>query len=96
MSTTDPAVAVHPPARKPVVTWVLLLAGLGIILLLPERAGSGSTRPLWIFTLPVLLGWAGAVFALRAGHYWWFLLSAVWGAGLIQALVLVTTLIGGP
>ncbi|MEG9249985.1 hypothetical protein V6S67_17990 [Arthrobacter sp. Soc17.1.1.1] len=34
-----------------------------VVLLLPDWTGSGDTRRVWVFTVPVLLGLAGAVIA---------------------------------
>lgn len=81
---------------RPFVTWALMLGALVIVLALPDWSGSGAIRPLWISALPLILGLVGAVFALKGGHPWWAGISALWGFVLIQALVVVITLISGP
>ena len=69
---------------------------LATILLLPDWAGTGGARPIWLFALPIVSGLVGAGFAAQSGHLWWALISALWGFFLIQATVMVLTLIGGP
>lgn len=81
---------------RPVTTWVLMSLAAIIVLLLPDWTGSGAIRPLWLFSVPVLLGIVGAVFALKNRRPWWAALSALWGFLLIQALIIATTLISGP
>lgn len=82
---------------RPVTTWVLmLLAAVVVLLLLPDWTGSGVLRPISLFSVPVLLGVVGAVFALKDGRPWWAVMSALWGFLLIQVLIVATTLISGP
>lgn len=81
---------------RPVTTWVLMSLAAIIVLLLPDWTGSGVVRSLWLFSVPVLLGIVGAVFALKNRRPWWAALSALWGFLLIQALIIATTLISGP
>ena len=66
------------------------------VLLLPDWAGSGTPRPIWVFAIPVLLGLTGAAFALKDKHPWWAAASALWGFILIQILVVTITLLSGP
>jgi len=87
------------PARahhRPVITWALMALALGVVLFIPDWAGSETNRPLWLFAIPIVLGIAGAGFALRARRVWWALASALWGFALIQLLIVVVTLVGGP
>lgn len=81
---------------RPVTTWVLMSLAAVVVLLLPDWTGSGVLRPLWLFSVPVLLGIVGAVFALKDGRPWWAAMSALWGFLLIQVLIVATTLIRGP
>ncbi|THJ66486.1 hypothetical protein E8P82_08485 [Arthrobacter echini] len=85
-----------PQARRPVITWAFMVAALIIVLLLPDWAGTGNNRPIWIFALPPLLGIIGAGFAIRGEHPWWAVASALWGFFVIQAIIVGVTLIGGP
>lgn len=94
-SAADQVEEASVPSR-PVTTWVLMFLAAVVVLLLPDWTGSGALRPLWLFSVPVLLGVAGAVFALKAGHLWWAVIAALWGFLLIQALIIATTLISGP
>lgn len=87
------------PVGRPVPTWALLAAAVvatGFIPLVPAAGSVTSPLPLTFLLLPVLLGWIGAVFAVRSRHYWWAGIAFVWGFLLVQALIVVTTLIGGP
>jgi hypothetical protein len=79
-----------------IVTWVFMLLGLVVILLLPDWFGYGGNRPVWLFGLPIAFGVMGSIFALVARRPWWAIFSAMWGLFLIQALVVVITLVGGP
>lgn len=96
MSSADHADHQAPRTTKPVFTWVLMLLAVIVVLLFPDWTGSGAPRPIWVFAVPVVLGLIGAVLALRARHPWWAVVSALWGFVLIQALVVVITLISGP
>lgn len=96
MWTTKAPDGTHPPASGHKTTWVLMVLALVAVLLLPDWTASGASRPIWLLALPIVLGLAGAVFALRGRHYWWALASAAWGFVLIQVLVVVITLAGGP
>ena len=73
-----------------------MLSAAIVVLLLPDWIDSGVLRPVWIFSMPVLLGIIGAVFALKDRCPWWAAMSALWGFLLVQVLVVATTLIGGP
>ena len=66
------------------------------ILLLPDWAGTGDARPIWLFAFPIVLGLVGSGLAAQSGHFWWALISAFWSFFLIQATVIVLTLVGGP
>ncbi|MHA7268962.1 hypothetical protein [Arthrobacter sp. HLT1-20] len=84
------------PTGKPIVTWAFMALATVVVLLMPDWSGSGSTRPLWLFLVPIALGIAGAAFALRSRHIWWAMISGLWGFALIQGLVLLVTLVSGP
>lgn len=84
------------PTNRPFATWGLMALAAIIVLLLPDGTGSGNLRPVWVFLIPILLGLAGAALALKRGHLWWAVGSALWGFVLLQALIVATTLISGP
>jgi uncharacterized membrane protein len=94
-SAADQGDETHAPSR-PITTWVLMFLATVLTLLLPDWTGSGALRPIWLFSVPVLLGIVGAVFALKDGRPWWAAMSALWGFLLIQAVIVATTLISGP
>ncbi|MBG6192067.1 hypothetical protein IWX64_003036 [Arthrobacter sp. CAN_A212] len=96
MTYADHADHQEPRATRPVATWVLMLLAFAVVFFLPDWAGSGTPRPIWVFTIPILLGLTGAAFALRTRHPWWAATSALWGFVLIQVLVVTITLISGP
>lgn len=96
MPPADPADRPAPRAAAPVVTWAMMFLAMIVVVLLPDRAGSGDPRPIWALATPALLGLVGAVFALRGRHPWWAAISALWGLFLIQVLIVVATLISGP
>ncbi|MHA7142647.1 hypothetical protein ACX80T_14040 [Arthrobacter sp. Sr33] len=96
MSSADHADYQAPRTAKPVFTWALMLLAVIVVLLFPDWTGSGATRPIWVFAVPVVLGLIGGALALRARHPWWAVASALWGFVLIQVLVVVITLISGP
>jgi hypothetical protein len=63
-STTDQVEEASAPSR-PVTTWALMFLAAVVIVLLLDWTGSGALRPLWLFSVPVLLGIVGAVLALK-------------------------------
>lgn len=73
-----------------------MLLTVVIVLLLPDWAGTGAPRPLWVLATPAILGLIGAAFALKSGHLWWAAASALWGFVLLQILIIAVTLISGP
>lgn len=95
MSAVEPSGS-NASRKKPLATWALMFLAVVFILLLPDWAGTGGARPIWLFALPIVSGLVGAGFAAQSGHLWWALISALWGFFLIQATVMVLTLIGGP
>lgn len=96
MSFADHADHPSPRAARPVATWVLMLLAAVVVLLLPDWAGTGALRPIWVFAIPILFGLTGAALALKNRHPWWAAASALWGFVLIQVLVVTITLISGP
>lgn len=83
-------------AKRPVATWTLMACAVASVLLIPDWTNSGGLRPMWIMVFPVALGLAGAFFAAQSGRFWWAMISALWGFALVQAIVVVLTLTGGP
>lgn len=96
MTFADHADHQAPRAARPITTWVLMLLAAVVVFLLPDWAGTGVPRPIWVFAIPILLGLTGAAFALKGRHPWWAAASALWGFVLIQVLVVTITLISGP
>ena len=85
-----------PSRGRPITTWAFMALALIVVLFMPDWTESGTSRPLWLFALPVLLGIVGAVFAVRARRVWWAVASALWGFALVQILIIVVTLVSGP
>jgi hypothetical protein len=85
-----------PGVTRPITTWALMLLAAVVAFLLPDWAGTGAPRPIGASAIPILLGLTGAALALRTGHPWWAVASALWGFSLIQILVVTITLINGP
>ncbi|KGJ71920.1 hypothetical protein GY21_18835 [Cryobacterium roopkundense] len=96
MTSSEATRAGATAGRRPIVTWSLMSLAVAVVALMPDWTGSGDARPLWIFAVPVVLGFIGAAFAVRASHPWWAVVSALWGFALIQVLVVMVTLISGP
>lgn len=94
--TTDPPGNELVPSKKPLVTWALMFLSLVSVLLIPDWTNSGSTRPMRILAVPVMLSLAGAYFAAQAGHFRWAMIAAFWGFVLVQGIIVAVTLIGGP
>lgn len=84
------------PRPWPVATWALMAAALLVTLLLPDWSGSGIPRSLWFVALPLLLAFAGAGLAVKAGQLWWAGISAAWGLVLLNGLFVLITVISGP
>ncbi|SDM96336.1 hypothetical protein SAMN05216368_10380 [Cryobacterium flavum] len=96
MSTAQTSGRNSNETNRPVATWWLMVLALIVVALIPDWTESGANRPLWLFVVPIVLGLGGAVFAVRTRHFWWAIVSAVWGFALIQCLILVVTLASGP
>jgi prepilin signal peptidase PulO-like enzyme (type II secretory pathway) len=96
MAHPDTRSGIASMADGPGATWAFMVAALVAVFLLPDWAGTGVPRPLWVFAMPVLLGLIGAGIALKAMHPWWAVLSAVWGFALVQVLIWIITLLSGP
>ena len=84
-------------------TWVCMLLALVLALLLSplttlvsDRLGNQTLWPLAMLATVVLLGAAGAVFALRRARYGWTAVSLLWGPFLLQAGYIVVVMIWGP
>lgn len=87
----------------PTGTWVSMLLALVLTLLLSpltnlvsEYLGNQTLWPLAMLATVVLLGVAGAVFALRGRRYGWAAVSVLWGPFLLQAGFVITVMVWGP
>lgn len=65
-------------ATRPISTWALMLRALVTVLILPDWAESGKPRPIWTLVVPILVGMAGAILALKDKHPWRAAVSALW------------------
>lgn len=83
-------------SRRPLGTWIFMFLAVVATVVQPEEMRPEGPWPVWLIGLPVVLGIVGAVLAIRGRHFWWGVISAAWGFILIQALVIVVTLISGP
>lgn len=74
----------------------LMVLALVVGLLLPDWFDTGTARPVWLLAAPIVLGLVGAVIAIRGGRPLWAAASALWGFLVLQGIIVLTTLIGGP
>lgn len=65
--------------HRPVATWVFMLLAVVVVLLQPNWIEAGGRQPFLLSIIPILLGFAGAYFALRHRYLWWGILSIFWG-----------------
>jgi len=82
-------------SQYPAPTLVVMACALLSALALVDWGGVGTSRPAWMFALPILFGAAGSLMALARGAYSWATASAVLGLSLLPLLIIATTIIEG-